>query len=160
MFSILDIALLIGISIFTLVLGNNNKSLTKAEEKTVIENNSFLNELNKINVTLEEESPKNYSFNNMKLNNGDLFLLKSENKGLALKKGDNVEIDLSIIPDGTSATRVGYILNGNYTEIFSASVTNQLMTDFYVEEDGEYIICIIGLNANFVTISDGAILVD
>lgn len=160
MFSILAMALLIGISIFTLMLGNNENSVTKAEEKTVIENNSFLNELNKINVTLEEESPNNYSFNNMKLNNGDLFFLKSENKGLALKRGDNVEIDLSIIPDGTSATGVGYILNGNYTEIFSASVTNQLMTDFYVEEDGEYIICIIGFNANFITISDGAILVD
>ncbi|WP_391122409.1 hypothetical protein [Psychrobacillus sp. L3] len=159
--SIIIIALLIGISALTIVLGNNDTSETKAEEITEVEiDDEFLNSFNKIYVALKQRSPNNYSFKNMKLHNGDLFLLNGENKGLALKKGDSVEIDLSIIPDGTSATGVGYILNGNYTEIFSGSVTDQLMTDFYVEEDGEYIICIIGFNANFITIKNGVISIN
>lgn len=160
LFSILAIVLLIGVSTLTLVFGNSEKSVIEAEEETVIENDSFKNELNKINVALEDESPNIYSFKNMDLHNGDLFLLKEDNKGLALKKGDIVEIELFIIPDGRSATGVGYILNGNYTEIFSDSITDQLMTDFYVEEDGEYIICIIGFSANFVTIKDGVISIN
>ncbi|MEI4770944.1 hypothetical protein WAX74_15080 [Psychrobacillus sp. FJAT-51614] len=160
LFSILAVALLIGISTLTLVLGSNDDSEIHAEEKTEIKNNSFLDSFNKINVALKKKHPNSYVFKKMDLHNGDLFLLNEENKGLALKKGDSVEIDLSIIPDGTSATGVGYILNGNYTEIFSASVTDQLMTDFYVEEDGEYIICIIGFNANFITITEGVISIN
>ncbi|MEK4485632.1 hypothetical protein MHH81_08505 [Psychrobacillus sp. FSL H8-0484] len=108
LFSITIVALLIGISALTIVLGNNDTSETKAKEITEVEiDDEFLNSFNKINVALKEDSPNIYSFKNMKLHNGDLFLLNGENKGLALKKGDSVEIDLSIIPDGTSATGVG-----------------------------------------------------
>ena len=161
MFSIIAIALLIGISALVIVLGNNDITETQAEEKTAIENNDFLNSFNKINVALKEESTNSYYFkDNMDLHNGDLFLLNRENKGLDLKKGDYVEIDLSMIPDGKSHTGVGYILDGKYTEVFSAPIYDQLTTSFDVEEDGEYIICIIGVNANFITITDGVISID
>ena len=153
LFSILAVAVIIGISILTMVLGNNSK-------ETEIENVQFLNDFNKINVALKKKSRSNYFFKNMDLHNGDLFLLNRKNEGLDLKKGDNVKIDLSMNPDGQSATGVGYILDGKYTEIFSASVYDQLTTSFDVEEDGEYIICIIGFNANFITITEGVISID
>lgn len=96
----------------------------------------------------------------MDLHNGDIFLLDGEVQGLKLKEGDNVLVYLTIIPDGLSHTVVGYILDGKFTEIFSAPVSDKLTTSFYVKVDGEYIICIVGSNANFITIMDGLISID
>ncbi|MFJ5770166.1 hypothetical protein [Psychrobacillus sp. NPDC093180] len=139
----------------------NENFATQAELKTEIENNDFLNSFNKVDVALKEESPNSYYFKeNMDLHNGDLFLLNRKNNGLHLKKGDYVEIDLSMIPDGFSHTVVGYILDGKYTETFSEPVTDKLITSFEVDEDGEYIICIIGANANFITITGGVISIN
>ena len=96
----------------------------------------------------------------MDLHNGDIFLLNGESQGLKLKEEDNVLMDLTIIPDGLSHTGVGYILDGKFTEIFSAPVSDKLTTSFDVKGDGEYIICIVGGNANFITITDGLISID
>ena len=160
-FSIVAIAVLIGISTLFIVLGDNGNSGTQSVEKTAIENNDFLNNFNKINIALKEESPNSYYFkDNMDLHNGDLFLLYRENKGLNLKKGDYVEIDLSMIPDGNSHTGVGYIVDGQYTEVFSAPIYDELITSFEVKADGEYIICIIGSNANFITVTNGVISIN
>ena len=135
LFSIIVVALLIGISALTIVLGNNDTSETKAEEITEVEiDDEFLNSWNKINIRLKEKSPNNYYFENMDLHNGDIFLLHGENQGLKIKKGANVLLDLTIIPDGLSHTGVGYILDGKYTEIFSAPVTDKLTTSFDVED--------------------------
>ena len=161
LFSIIIIGLLFGISALTIVFGNNDTSETKAEEITEVEiDDKFLNSWNKINIALKEKAPTNYYFENMNLHNGDIFLLNGENKGLKLKEGDYVLVDLTIIPDGLSHTGVGYILDGKYTEIFSAPVSDKLTTSFDVQVDGEYIICIIGANAKFITITDGDISID
>lgn len=161
LFSNIVVALLIGISALTIVLVNNDTSETRAEEITEVEiDDEFLNSWNKINIILKEKSPSKYYFKNMDLHNGDIFLLHEENQGLKLKEGDNVLVDLTIIPDGLSHTGVGYILDGKYTEIFSAPVSDKLTTSFDVKVDGEYIICIIGGNANFITITDGVISID
>ncbi|KAA0955432.1 hypothetical protein FQ087_12490 [Sporosarcina sp. ANT_H38] len=130
------------------------------EEKTEIEIEDPLNSWNKINIELKKESPNYYYFENMDLNNGDLFLLHRENQGLKLKEGDSVLVDLTMVPDGLSHTGVGYILNGKYTEIFLAPVSDKLITSFDIEEDGDYIICIVGSNANFITITNGVISID
>ena len=154
LFSIITVALLIGISALFLILGNN-KTLAEVEIK-----DNVLNSWNKINIELKEKSPNNYHFENMDLNNGDLFLLHGENQGLKLKEGDNLLVDLTMVPDGLSHTGVGYIMNGKYTEFFLAPVSDKLITSFDVEEDGDYIICIVGGNANFITITNGAISID
>lgn len=159
LFSIIVVALL-GISALTIVLVNKDTE-KEAEEITEVEvDDEFLNSWNKINITLKEKSQNNYYFENMDLHNGDIFLLNGESQGLKLKEGDNVFVDLNIIPDGLSHTGVGYILNGKYTEIFSAPVSDKLTTFIDVEVDGEYIICIIGGNANFITIKDGVISIE
>lgn len=156
--NILVTVVIFGMSTVIIVLGNNGNSETLAEERASIANNHFLNSFNKINVALKEESPNSYYFkDDMNLYNGDLFLLNKEHKGLDLKKGDHVEIDLSMIPDGNSHTGVGYIVDGQYTEVFSAPIYDELMTSFDVKIDGEYIICIVGWNANFITVTDGVI---
>lgn len=148
------IIILIGLSI--LIISVNNEKPKMME----IKNDEFLNSFNKINVALEKESPNKYFFKNIKLHNGDLLFLNDKNKGLDFKKGDLVEIDLSINPDGKSATGVGYILDGKYTEIFSDSIYDSLKTSFNIKEDGEYIICLIGFNANFIAITDGTISIN
>ena len=159
--NILVTAVIFGMSIVIIVLGNNGNSETEAEEQVSTANNHFLSSFNKINVALKEESPNSYYFkDDMDLYNGDLFLLNKEHKGLDLKKGDHVEIDLSMIPDGNSHTGVGYIVDGQYTEVFSAPIYDELITSFEVKADGEYIICIIGWNANFITITDAVISIN
>ena len=154
LFSIIAVALLIGITALFLILGNN-KNLAEVEIK-----DNVLNSWNKINIALKEKSQSSYYFKNMDLYNGDIFLLQGENQGLELKDGNNVLVDLTMIPDGLSHTIVGYILDGKYTEIFSEPVSDKLTTSFDVEVDGEYIICIIGANANFITITEGVISID
>jgi len=94
------------------------------------------------------------------LKNGDIFFLLSQNKGLKLKVGDKVNIDLTMIPDGLSHTVVGYLLDGEFAEIFSEPVSDKLITSFDVKVDREYIIHIVGSNANFITITEGTIVVD
>lgn len=139
------------------------KIITEKEAETITKvkfEDEFTDLWNKINITLNEESPNNYYFKNMDLHNGDIFLLDGESQGLKLKKGDNVLVDLTIIPDGSSHTGVGYILEGKYTEIFFEPVSDKLTTSFDVKVDGDYIICIIGGNANFITITDGVISID
>jgi len=159
LFGIIVVALL-GISALTIVLVNKDTE-KEAEEITEVEiDDEFLNSWNKMNITLKEKSQNNYYFENMDLHNGDIFLLNGESQGLKLKEGDNVLVDLNIIPDGLSHTGVGYILNGKYTEIFSAPVSDKLTTSIDVEVDGDYIICIIGGNANFITITDGVISIE
>ncbi|MCK1998789.1 hypothetical protein MPH47_16445 [Psychrobacillus psychrodurans] len=161
LFSIIVVALLIGISALTIVLVNKDTSEKEAEEITeVVIDDEFLNGWNKINITLKEKSQNNYNFEDIDLHNGDIFLLNGESKGLELKEGDNVLVDLTIIPDGLSHTGVGYILDGKYTEIFFAPVSDKLITSFDVKVDGDYIICIIGGNANFITIKGGVISID
>jgi hypothetical protein len=161
LFSIVVVALLIGISALTIVLVNKDTSEKEAEEITeVVIDDEFLNGWNKINITLKEKSQNNYNFEDMNLHNGDIFLLNGVSKGLELKEGDNVLVDLTIIPDGLSHTGVGYILDGKYTEIFFAPVSDKLITSFDVKVDGDYIICIIGGNANFITIKGGVISID
>ncbi|WP_433596482.1 hypothetical protein [Lysinibacillus xylanilyticus] len=141
---------------------NNEVNTTKtAEVETKVKfEDEFTDLWNKINITLNEKSPNNYYFENMDLHNGDIFLLDGESQGLKLKEGDNVLVDLTIIPDGLSHTGVGYILDGKYTEIFFEPVSDKLTTSFDVKVDGDYIICIIGGNANFITITDGVISID
>lgn len=161
LFSIIIIAFLIGLSALTKMFGNNDTSEIKAEEFSEVKlDDKFLNSWNKINIALKEKTSTNYYFENVDLHNGDIFLLNGENQGLKLKGGDTVLVDLTIIPDGLSHTGVGYILDGKYTEIFSAPVSDKLTTSFDVQMDGEYIICIIGANANFITITDGVISID
>lgn len=152
----LIVIVLIGIVILTAVFGNTNNPKAEVD----LTNNQFLNSFNKIYIGLKKKSSNKFTFKNKDLHNGDLFILNTKKQGLDLKKGDNVKIDLTIIPDGYSATGVGYILNGQYTEVFSDSVYNHLTTSFDVEEDGEYTICIIGVNANFITIKNGVISVE
>ena len=143
------------------VLGNKDTSENKAEEITEVEiSDESLDNWNKINITLKEKSPNNYYFENMDLHNGDILLLHEDSQGLKLKSGDNVLVDLIMIPDGLSHTGVGYILDGKYTEVFFEPVSDKLTTSFDVKVDGDYIICIIGGNANFITITDGAISID
>ncbi|HEX5519077.1 MAG TPA: hypothetical protein VFX18_01420 [Candidatus Nitrosocosmicus sp.] len=158
LFYVIVLVMLTGISALTIALWNNDNSV--AEAKIEIKNNQFLNNFTKINVSLKKKFPNSYSFKNLDLHNGDLLLLNRKNEGLDLKKGDYVDIDLSIIPDGYSATAVGYILNGKYTEIFLDSVYDQLTASFDVEEAGKYIICIVGGNASFITIKDGLISIN
>ena len=159
LFGIIVVALL-GISALTIVLVNKDTE-KEAEEITEVEiDDEFLNSWNKMNITLKEKSQNNYYFENIDLHNGDIFLLNGESQGFKLKEGDNVLVDLNIIPDGLSHTGVGYILNGKYTEIFSAPVSDKLTTSIDVEVDGDYIICIIGGNANFITITDGVISIE
>ena len=151
----------LGISALIIVLVNKDTSEIEIEDITEVKiGDEFLNSWNKINITLKEKTQNNYYFENMNLFNGDIFLLNGESKGLKLKEGDNVLMDLTIIPDGLSHTGVGYILDGKFTEIFSAPVSDKLTTSFDVKVDGEYIICIIGGNANFITITDGLISID
>jgi len=160
LFSIIVVALL-GIFALSIMLVNKDTSEKEAEEITEVEiDDEFLNSWNKINITLKEKSQNNYHFKNMDLHNGDIFLLNGESQGLKLKEGDNVLVDLTIIPDGLSHTGVGYILDGKYTEIFFAPVSDKLTTSFDVKVDGDYIICIIGGNANFITITDGVISIE
>ncbi|MFJ7973803.1 hypothetical protein [Psychrobacillus sp. NPDC096389] len=143
------------------MLGNKDISENKAEEITEVEiSDESLDNWNKINMTLKEKSPNNYYFENMDLHNGDILLLHGESQGLKLKSGDNVLVDLTMIPDGLSHTGVGYILDGKYTEVFFEPVSDKLTTSFDVKVAGDYIICIIGGNANFITITDGAISID
>lgn len=155
-FSILVVVLLIGISALTILIANKDSSETKAVEI----DDEFLNNWNKINIPLKKTSRSKYFFKNMDLYNGDIFLLQRKSQGLKLREGDNVLVDLTLIPDGLSHTVVGYILNGNYTEIFSAPVSDKLTTSFDVNVDGDYIICIIGGNANFITITNGVISIE
>ncbi|WP_342577085.1 hypothetical protein [Psychrobacillus sp. FSL K6-2843] len=160
LFSIIVVALL-GISALAILLVNKDTSEKEAEETNEVKiDDEFLKNWNKINITLKEKSRNNHYFENEDLNNGDIFLLNGESQGLKLKEGDNVLVDLTIIPDGLSHTGVGYILNGKYTEIFSAPVSDKLTTSFDVKVDGEYIICIVGGNANFITITNGLISID
>lgn len=161
LFSIIVVALLIGISALTMVLVNKDTSEKEAEEIAKVKfEDEFTDLWNKINITLSEKSPNNFYFENMDLHNGDIFLLDGDVQGLKLKEGDNVLVDLTIIPNGLSHTVVGYILDGKFTEIFSAPVSDKLTTSFDVKEDGEYIICIVGGNANFITITDALISID
>ncbi|MEK3955764.1 MULTISPECIES: hypothetical protein [unclassified Psychrobacillus] len=133
------------------------KSETTEIAEVVIENDDYLNSLNKIDINLLESSPSVYSLKNESLANGDIFLLREKNEGLSLKKGDHVFINLTFEPDGSSQTNAGFILNGNYTELFAEKITDKLVTDFTVEEDGEYIFCVIGFNANFINLTYGGI---
>lgn len=159
--SFIVLVLLIGISALTIVLANKVTSEKKAEEILEVEiDDGYLNSWNKINITLKKTSKSNFYFKNKDLYNGDIFLLHGESQGLKLKEGDNVLVDLTLIPDGLSHAGVGYILDGKYTEIFSASVSDKLTTSFDVKVDGDYIICIIGGNANFITIKDGVISIE
>ncbi|MFJ8067132.1 hypothetical protein ACIQYS_21385 [Psychrobacillus sp. NPDC096426] len=160
LFSIIVVVLLIAISTLTIVLVNKDTSEKEAEEITKAKFEDEFLDWNKINITMKEKSPNNYYFENMDLHNSDIFLLHGEVQGLKLKEGDNVSVDLTIIPDGLSHTVVGYILGGKFTEIFSAPVSDKLTTSFDVKVDGDYIICIIGGNANFITITDGVISID
>lgn len=138
---------------------DDNKEVT-AEVETKVKFEDEFTDWNKINITLKEKSPNNYQFENLDLRNGDIFLLNGENQGLKLKEGDNVSVDLTIIPDGLSHTGVGYILDGEYTEVFFAPVSDKLTTSFNIKVNGDYIICIIGSNANFIAITEGVISID
>lgn len=137
---------------------DNTKKTEEIETKVKFED-EFLG-WNKINITLNEKSQNNYYFENMDLYNGNILLLQGKNGGLELKDGNNVQIDLTMVPDGLSHTGVGYILDGNFTKVFLERVSDKLTTSFDVKVDGEYIICIIGTNANFITITDGFISID
>ncbi|MDF2066568.1 hypothetical protein [Bacillus sp. Cr_A10] len=68
LFSIIIVALLIGISALTIVLVNKDTSEKEAEEISKVKfEDEFTDLWNKINITLNEKSPNNYYFENMDL---------------------------------------------------------------------------------------------
>lgn len=154
MSSIIFIVLLLGVLALIIMFESKDK-LAKVEIK-----DNVLNSWNKVNISLKDKSSNSYYFKNKDLKNGDIFFLHSQNRGLKLKDGDKVNVDLTMIPDGLSHTIVGYLLDGVFTEIFSEPVSDKLTTSFDVKVDGEYIICIVGTNANFISITEGTIVVD
>jgi len=152
LFGIVILLFFIGISV---MIFNKNNSINVVEI-----NDEVLNSWEKVYISLKEKSLNQYYFKNEDLHNGDIFLLQRKNQGLMLKDGDKVLINLTIIPDGLSHTVVGYILDEKFTEIFSEPVSDKLSTSLEIKSDGEYVFCIVGSNANYITIKNGVIIVD
>lgn len=152
-FSFIFIVILIGISV-GIIMFKNTGNLSEVEIK-----DSEFNSWNKVNISLKEKALNSYYFKNKNLKNGEILLLQSKNRGLKLENGDKVNIELTMIPDGLSHTVVGYILNDNFTEIFSEPVSDKLTVSFDVKVDGEYIISVVGSNANFIRITEGTVVV-
>lgn len=148
---------LIAIIVIIYFVNTSNKSDRQEQVYTEEDISMYIHK----DFSINEESKNKYRFKNLIAPNGQAFLLKYNNKPLTLKKGDVVSLNLELdLPDDiTNQFVLGYYLNDSFYHVFSDQISNKLDTSFNISKDGEYMICIVGSSASYLSITDGLITI-
>lgn len=86
--------------------------------------------------------------------NGELILYKEQGKIWSLKRGESVNIDITIetyIRDGQTVV-IGYIVDNCYADIFSGKIKQNKSVEFIAPKDGDYAFYLIGASSDRIHI--------
>ncbi|AFQ43950.1 hypothetical protein Desmer_2002 [Desulfosporosinus meridiei DSM 13257] len=132
--------------------------LLKMENKSV---NHHGYELKSKVISIKNQNENAYEIPKSQIDNGELAFYKIKGrKGINLEKGDEVLIVLNIKTENVDNCVLGYCLNEEYIDFFSAPISDTLEASFIAQRGGEYYIYSIGASAGFTNITSGIIQIN
>lgn len=134
--------------------------VSKMENKTV-NHHGYELKSKVISIKNENENEYEYEIPKSQIDNSELAFYKINGReGINLEKGDEVLIVLNIKTENVDNCVLGYCLNEEYIDFFSAPISDTLEASFIAQKGGEYYIYSIGTSAGFTNIASGKIQIN
>ncbi|WP_313427646.1 hypothetical protein [Siminovitchia terrae] len=117
-------------------------------DEELVENEDYMSTLDQYVVELYKSPKGYYYFKDISVNKEEILLLIDEPFGLALKKDNQVSINVNFGGQVPKKIVVGYIHDDQFTEIKTELSTRSIKTAFNPPKDGDYTICIVSEGAD------------